>query len=145
MTVKVLVAGLGRTGMGLASSLCDTHLVMGVDAAGQVCDCASRSDCDPDRLTIVNGDATSAFSMKKAGASSAQVAVACLGNDETNLAALAILEKDPVSVKVVVGRDGHHAASLAEGFSGLRSTIFTGSQFLVSPDQRSGFLFLAAS
>jgi len=56
-----------------------------------------------------------------------------------------IFEEFTVSVKVVVGRNGHHAASSMEVFSGLRSTVLTGSQFLVSPDQRSGFLLFAAS
>lgn len=94
MTLKVLVAGLGRTGMGLASSLCDKYQVMGVDSSKPVCDRASSAACDPKSLAVVNADATSRYSMKRAGAATAQVAVACLGDDETNLAALEILVGD---------------------------------------------------
>ena len=90
MPLKVLIAGLGRSGMGLASQLCDVYKVIGVDLDRPVCDCVSSGVCDPDRLTVINADATSAFALKKNGAHGAQVAVACLGSDEANLAAIRI-------------------------------------------------------
>ena len=86
MKPRILVAGLGNTGVDLLRKLSSQWAVSGLEQDGAAVDRA-RLSVDPTGpgVTIHQGDATSALVLKRAAPEGAQGAVAVLGSDEANL------------------------------------------------------------
>jgi len=88
MKPRILLAGLGETGAELARKLVHNWDVIAVDPDPAA---AARATVDPARgesLRVHTGDATSALVLRKAGLEGVHAAVACTGDDETNLEVL---------------------------------------------------------
>lgn len=90
MKPRILLAGLGETGMALAARLSANWDVIGIDPqrpalAGQS---SLQQAAKHGSLRLLQGDATSALVLSKAGLDGILAAVACTGSDEVNLEVL---------------------------------------------------------
>jgi Trk K+ transport system NAD-binding subunit len=85
MRPKILLAGLGETGALLAEMLSATWDVVAVDVDPEAAERVAGIDPTGERLTLVEGDASSAVVLRRVASDGLHAAVACTGSDEVNV------------------------------------------------------------